>query len=311
MATIKDLLSNMISKIHTKMDNPAGAEPHQQLVTDGTGAVKWEDKAFYNEGYLTLKLSPEFDTFMSSSSSLFETGCYRGGVDSNDATQVEMAKRMGNELWNPDGSINPNYETWVFYLDGVRYESPRRRLPAVFYPGDLFPDNIGVQLFYAASNYQFAVWYNDNKEHTFQLELAQPIVKPISPEFITGAELTEADEGKVLAVVDGKFALSEEINAKDQQIGIIYNPATDMYNSTHTYDQLCALGTKLLEVMYYDSAVTNDNYQAAVNYMRTLSVKYNRNPADGTGYLEFTFLNHENNGYIVIRVDSNNTIEKQ
>ena len=97
----------------------------------------------------------------------------------------------------------------------------------------------------------------------------------------------------------------------NQQIGIIYNPMMDTYSSTHTYEQLCALGAKLLEVMYYDSAITNDDYPAAVNYMRTLSVKYNRNPANAIGYLEFTFLNHENNGYIVIRVNSNNTIEKQ
>lgn len=50
MATIKDLLSNMISKIHTKMDAPTGAEPHQQLVTDGNGDWVPVDRLAWKEG---------------------------------------------------------------------------------------------------------------------------------------------------------------------------------------------------------------------------------------------------------------------
>lgn len=183
---------------------PQGATEYQQLMTDGTGIVKWEDREFYKNGYLTLKLSPEFDPFVESSNG----GYYKGGSYSADAAQIEMSRLIGGEIWK-DGTMNPNYKKWVFYLDGVRYESPIRRFPAAWQNGNLFPDYITVHLYMQGQDVWFGFHYTDGKEHIFQFELAEPVINPIAPEYITGTELTESDNGKILGVVDGKIELLE------------------------------------------------------------------------------------------------------
>ena len=116
MATIKDLLSNMISKIHTKMDAPtvteedngkvlgvvdgtvglveqggslpSGGTPYQQLVTDGEG--KWvagEQLAWKDESY--NEVVPYANVAFS-----LQNGLYAGTSDALSAYEFENGKKV-------------------------------------------------------------------------------------------------------------------------------------------------------------------------------------------------------------------------
>ena len=220
MPLVKELLSKMIDKIHDKMDRiavgeedngkvlgvvngklglvqmepelPEGAIAHQQLVTDAEGKTGWEDRLAYKsnnkveitwdgntDGLTSIEIGSAFMYKVSPlilTDDQIKAGAFKvsSGFESN-FSQFYMD-------WSVDGAVVS--EVIVF----VRKEN-------VTYNGVLWEEP-GVY-FWCAAPYQWVEKFVSEVE----------TIHTITPELITGSELTEADEGKVLAVVDGAFKL--------------------------------------------------------------------------------------------------------
>lgn len=176
---------------------PQGATEYQQLMTDGTGIVKWEDRTHYKDSFLVLKTDPNSDPT--------DGAEWGGGENSRDPKLVEAAIALANEMGM--GLREKRYTHFIFYIDGVRYEFPAK-MPFMFFRDNGYPLTLNVVQI-GQYRYQLLITYYDGKEHTIQFELDKPKTKPLSPEYITGSELTESDNGKILGVVDGKIELLE------------------------------------------------------------------------------------------------------
>lgn len=101
-------------------------------------------------------------------------------------------------------------------------------------------------------------------------------------------------------------ALSEEIEELKADIQFYYDIYSKTYGCDHTYEDISQMYFGALRAVYYDSQVTVTG-EAGFNYMRALYVRHNRISA-GTAYIEFTFLNHTRDGYITLRLNSDNTV---
>ena len=196
MATIKDLLSNMISKIHTKMDNVAGAEPHKQLMTDEMGNVKWGEQTHYKGKKL---ISFDIDPV-----SMGYEGADEIGVGSTCI--FEEQRIIANTIaWEVamrvySGELNEI----VFYWDGVRYTHAAKRLPILIYHNSNYPFQL-LHIFQHGAVYALDFVCDGYKKHTFALELPDIEVKPLSPEMLVGREITEADNKKLLMMDEEKI----------------------------------------------------------------------------------------------------------
>lgn len=102
--------------------------------------------------------------------------------------------------------------------------------------------------------------------------------------------------------------LSEDLNGLKSNPLIYFSIYSRGYVCTHTYAELQNLSDRLLNVVYYDTQITVSNEMSKGNYMRAIYARVNLNPDDGTEYIEFTFLNHDRNGYDIFRVNSDNTV---
>ena len=86
---------------------PEGATAYQQLVTDGDGNTKWEDRTHYKHTRIAIAVNPENDPWSDI------TSCYMGGTRSNDPVQVNQGKAIYTEVWeNYSSGLGKN---WVFY----------------------------------------------------------------------------------------------------------------------------------------------------------------------------------------------------
>ena len=196
MATIKDLLSNMISKIHTKMDNVAGAEPHKQLMTDEMGNVKWGEQTHYKGKKL---ISFDIDPV-----SMGYEGADEIGVGSTCI--FEEQRIIANTIaWEVAMRVySGELSEIVFYWDGVRYTYAAKRLPILIYHNSDYPFQL-LHIFQHGAVYALDFVCDGYKKHTFALELPDIEVKPLSPEMLVGREITEADNKKLLMMDEEKI----------------------------------------------------------------------------------------------------------
>ena len=172
-------------------------EPYKQLVTDGDGKTVWEDRLGYKMLEPTSRAMDETVTFTNGVSP------YKGWLDSIatelsngectlrvifDGTSYDVLEHVdlgsggligyiGNASLNPDAPGEDTGEPFLFLY------------PQAYNAYNLIYTNAG------------------DGDHTIVVWLMEETTHPIPPDYLTGAPLTETDEGKVLAVVDGAIGL--------------------------------------------------------------------------------------------------------
>lgn len=103
--------------------------------------------------------------------------------------------------------------------------------------------------------------------------------------------------------------LTEVVNGL-RYVPMIYlaAPTYTSYACNCTYEKLYNAPYSAMKVMYYDTVTVVSGEVSRGNYMSALHVRHTTNPNDNTGYFEFTFFNHARDGYIILRLNSDNTI---
>lgn len=203
---------------------PEGATAYQQLVTDGDGNTKWEDRTHYKHTRIAIAVNPENDPWSDI------TSCYMGGTRSNDPVQVNQGKAIYTEVWeNYSSGLGKN---WVFYWDGVKYETQQKRLPAKLSPG-----TSDWPFGYYITRNDMIVYYTDENSHTFEWEVINPELKQLSEEYIptTIPRVETASVGQLVVVksVDenGKPTEWETVNTND--FWILTDDATGIKYRVH------------------------------------------------------------------------------
>ena len=199
---------------------PSTTDAFQQLVTDADGVAKWEDRTHYKKDRITLKLSPKYDKASTSSGRK-----WIGGTESSNPVQIAAAKAIAHELayWLHQGL----YEKWVFYWDGDRCEMQMQKWPILFEPAERGVP-FGLHVKQTGDEFVFEVMYNDDNEHTFEFELAEPELKRLDEDFIpdTIARKTDIESLDYISYNEQELTEEQQIQARTN-IGLVEETSDD------------------------------------------------------------------------------------
>ena len=171
----------LIEKFAEQMDEvyPASSAPHQQLVTDGLGVAKWEDKNGYLNTHQELVFDPAKAHEMAS-----------GGIWYEAATDSEHPELLEFNTWMRDNLGSPITVVW----DGVRYDLQIFNVkPITNYYMIGNPGYVGGSKQYPSppfsivskSKTSIGIYYlGGDTLHTLVLPRPEPIPVPISEDFI-------------------------------------------------------------------------------------------------------------------------------
>lgn len=153
---------------------PIDAAPYQQLVTDISGITKWEEKPFYENGFVSVKLSSENTKaeIQSSGQTL-----YIANGHSIDSPEVLRAFAIvADNIW----LHLMDQWTWEFYWDGIPFITPKRRLPVALRPWD----GVTLHILQHGNAARVELAFEDGAEHTFEFKTFEYTIKPLNEEFI-------------------------------------------------------------------------------------------------------------------------------
>ena len=198
----------------------AETSAYQQFVTDENGNAKWEDRTHYKKDRITLKLNPKYDKASTSSGRKWV-----GGTESSNPVQIAAAKAIAHEMayWLHQDL----YEKWVFYWDGDRCEMRMQKWPILFEPAERGVP-FGLNVNQTGGEFVFMISYNDDNEHTFEFELAEPDLKQLDEDFIpdTIARKTDIESLDYISYNEQELTEEQQIQARTN-IGLVEETSDD------------------------------------------------------------------------------------
>lgn len=185
---------------------PENAGSNQQLVTNKNGSVKWENLTHYKRDKITLSLSPKFDALSNSAS-----GRYVGGTSSNNPAQVEAAAEIRDEMYK---YLKGGPSKWILYFDGERVEVTVRRFPLYWTAGSTIDGTYIIPFTIHISTLQLEVYYNDDNEHTFGIELSEPELKQLDEDYIPDTIARKTDLPEIPTTDQANVQLVTNMNGE-------------------------------------------------------------------------------------------------
>lgn len=146
---------------------------HQVFITDANGKTAWEDRTHYKRDRIAIKVNPAYDKY---------EDYWQGGVESSDPEQEAAAWAIGDEI-KRNNSVGRD---WIFYWDGVKYSTNRRRLPFIHEPNTQSTVDwpFGLKISTYGERVRVIVLYDDGKEHTLEWEMLEPELKQLDEDFM-------------------------------------------------------------------------------------------------------------------------------